>query len=361
LVYTDGSGGVGGGEKSRFITQIEEEMADFPHIQIKKSQLTLPLPHQHKIQDAIQKDEAVVQKIKTVLAKGISPSAINNYIKSPINFFYQSILKLRDVKNIEENIDHRTFGTMVHDTLDFMFKERIGSEIQSDDLQYFLNHPEALNDLMEEVIRKNLGGIVMERGKNYLLRQVAEKLINDFLKLQKENATPYFLVDQENFLGQTIQVDLPNGEQTPFRVAGLADRIDVVGRNIRIVDYKTGSFVPKNLKATQIEQLLLDHEKEKIVQLLIYKYFLVKGLMNNEIQNLPPNFDLNQYQIQSGFYFFRQLKKDFIEYKLEDEPTDLHDFCHYVENFLSTFVRDVLDTVKDFREEAPDFGIEVGV
>ncbi|MEM1136478.1 MAG: hypothetical protein AAGI07_11620, partial [Bacteroidota bacterium] len=96
-------------------------------------------------------------------------------------------------------------------------------------------------------------------------------------------------------------------------------------------------------------------EKEKIVQLLLYKYILIKNLQARKVKNLPADFSLETYRVTSGFYFFRKMKSGFVKYTLKDEPNDLKEFCEMVESFLQNLVMDMLDPTHPFTEKPSSF------
>lgn len=359
LIYTDPSAVRGGKEKSRFLMQVEQEFTPkngFINTTIEHQKLVLGLPNQYKEERTIIKDDEVLEMLRERLKKGISPSAINTYLKSPLEFFQRSVLKLEETTQVEEDLARHTFGTLVHETLDRLFQPFIGKEVTESMISNVRTDQDNMQKVMVQVIEEECGGIVVSRGKNYILKKVAERLIDNFLVLQEEKEGAYFLIDQENFLKSRIIVSLADGSEIPFTIWGKADRIDCIGDEIRVVDYKTGSFDDKNLQAKRMEDLLLNPEKGKIVQLLIYKYLLVKSIINKEIKHLPKDFDWERYQLKSGFYFFTNLKRGFIEYKLDDEPQQRDEFIAYVEQFLSLFVQDLMNAEQPITSEPSDFG-----
>ena len=364
LIYTDPSAVSGGKEKSRFVMQVEQEFTPangFINTKIEHQQLVLGLPNQYTEERIVQKDAEVLEMLKERLNKGISPSAINTYLKSPLEFFQRSVLKLEETTQVEEDLARHTFGTLVHDTLDRLFKPFIGQQVTEEIITQVRTNKVELEKVMLAVIEEECGGIVVSRGKNYILKRVAERLIDNFLSLQAEKEGAYFLIDQENFLKSRIRVTLPDGTTVPFTIWGKADRIDCINNEIRVVDYKTGTFDDKNLSASRLEDLLVNPEKGKVVQLLIYKYLLVKSIKQGEIQHLPKDFSWDKYEIKSGFYFFTNLKRGFIEYNLSDEPTQLDEFVMYVERFLGYFVQDLMNTDFPITSDPSDFEWLMGV
>ena len=359
LVHTDPTATEGRKEKSRFLRQVEQEFTPqngFINTEIKQYLLSLNLPTQQTEGDEITKDSYVLSLVKERFKKGLSPSAINTYIKNPLLFFQRSVLKLQEPQIIEEDLASNTFGTLVHETLDQLFQDQIGSQVSASFIQKVLDEPKEMRQLMAEIAQKEFGGLIIDQGKNFILMKVAERLVRNFLVQQIEKEAGYQLIDQENFLGHTFYITLPNQEKIPFRIAGKADRIDLIqegGRKIlRVVDYKTGSFTSTGLKASSIDELLRSPEKGKIIQLMLYKYLLIKAIEQGKLRNLPKDFSFETYEIQSGFFFFKQLEEGFVQYKLDAEKNlDISDFCSLAEKFLSDWAIDVLDDTKPFTTE----------
>ncbi|MCU0394254.1 MAG: PD-(D/E)XK nuclease family protein, partial [Thermoflexibacter sp.] len=146
-----------------------------------------------------------------------------------------------------------------------------------------------------------------------------------------------------------------NGKRVRVFLSGKTDRIDVVKDNLRIVDYKTGTYYEADLKADGKDVLLENPEKDKVVQLMLYKYLLIKEMQANRFDGSFPNSTsakdaLEKFPILSGYYFFRKMKKGFVGYELKDEPKTIHEFMPYTEDFVNAVVRDMLDESKPFRE-----------
>lgn len=362
LIYKATQVGEGEGEPSRFIQQIENEWGNFSNIKINKLKLELPAPSfVEKEKVSIKKDKAVIQKIKEVLTKGRSPSAINAYIRSPLEFFYKHLLKLEDPENVEEYLDQRTFGTMLHDTLEEILTpyKSTGKPIDSDELASISKDDKLIRICLYRAVEKSLLKMDVDTGKNHLLKEAAIELIKRYFKNESEKE-PYQIVDLEGYHGASITIPMSDWDTPTFKVAGKADRIDLRKKDgyyhLRIVDYKTGTYEKsKQLNASTLEQLFSNHEKEKIVQLMLYKYMIIREIQENKVENLPKDFSLERDIISAGFVFFRKLEDDFVEYNLKDIPTNNLAFIDYVEKFLVIFAKDLLDTNKAFTEDPSDF------
>jgi len=366
LIHSTVTEGVGSSEKSRFLTQVKAELGKLPNINITEKQVVMQLPENQIEHLEVEKEPMLLEKVETYLEKGITPSFVNMYIRSPLEFFQRKVLKLREPDDIEENMMVNTFGTIVHEFLDKRFQSYIGKEVSEAAIRHVYEDRKAVLEQIEALIKEFRGGMITEYGKNFILKYVAQYLINTFLELQIEKEAPYYLVNQENTLEHCLKIQLKDGRNCRVRLWGKADRIDIIDNQvIRVVDYKTGTYHPVDLRAKDMSDLFLNPDKAKIIQLLIYKYLLIKNLENKKIQNLPKNFNPSNIflehteYIKSGFFFFRKLFDGFIEYKIKDEPKNTSEFMTYVEKFMTILVEDMLDTNKPFRQEASDFGFEI--
>jgi hypothetical protein len=66
----------------------------------------------------IEKSESVMLRLKEIADIGFSPSATS---QEPIQFYFQKILRIREVEEVEENIALNTLGTIIHETLKSLY------------------------------------------------------------------------------------------------------------------------------------------------------------------------------------------------------------------------------------------------
>ncbi len=95
----------------------------------------------------------------------------------------------------------------------------------------------------------------------------------------------------------------------------------------------------------------MSDEKAKIIQLVLYKYLFIKTYQAGQIKHLPTDFSLEEYQIVSGFWFFRKLSSNFTPYTLKAEKDlTLDGFISEVETFLQKVVENMLDASIPFSD-----------
>jgi hypothetical protein len=131
-----------------------------------------------------------------------------------------------------------------------------------------------------------------------------------------------------------------NGSVIQVKLKGFIDRMDIVAGVKRIIDYKTGSVVPGDIKLAEWEKLPDDSALDKTFQLLMYAW-----LVNSDPAGLP---------LQSGIYSMKKLSQGFIGLKVaHPEKGELtenldHAILNKVESILTALLAEIFDLNKPF-------------
>jgi len=300
IVYNTEPDVLNGGEKSRFITQLEIE--DIHNLkQFIVAQKT-PIIKTHLI--SVSKTEAIISKIEATALKGFSPSSLTNYIRNPIDFYYQKILGIKELDEVEETVAANTLGTVVHNTLEDFYKPLIGE---------FLS-VEAIN-IMQANIAKTVtlhfkneykeGDIT--KGKNLIIYEISKRYISNFLKkevdsLKQGNSIKIIRIEAD------LNVTLKFTELSfPVTLTGKVDRIDEFNGVTRIIDYKTGKVEQNKVEIVNWEDITTDYSKySKSFQLLMYAY-----MMNKERAFTNP--------VEAGIISFKNLNSGFLKFTKKDK------------------------------------------
>ncbi len=295
LLYNTDHEGIDAGEKSRFITQLEIEKHHFPNSTIYNA----VLPEKAYEPIVIPKTNAIFERLVEIATdKGFSPSSLTGYIRNPIQFYTQRILRVNEAEDVEENIAANTLGIIIHSALEDLYTPYLNQYLA-------LHHIEHMEAQIEAVILKYFKKEYKEgeinKGKNLLAFEVAKRNVYNFLQLEKkaileEHAAIKVLL-LEAPLSCEIQLD---SFDFPIRIAGKVDRIEERNGVIRIIDYKTGKVDAHSLKLSDVLALTPEVENEKIIQLFCY------ALM---FENHP----LRQgREITAGIISFKNMKKGFL-------------------------------------------------
>jgi len=133
ILYNTEIDALKGGEKSRFITQLEIEGIH----NIKNTIVSPTVPILDKKLKNISKTPLVIEKLKELCFKGFSPSSLSNYIRNPLDFYFDKILEIKEFEDVEENIAANTLGSVIHNTLEEFYKPLQGELLTTAHLKGF--------------------------------------------------------------------------------------------------------------------------------------------------------------------------------------------------------------------------------
>src|SRR5699024_3984363 len=89
-------------EKSRFITHLE--IQNLPGHQLEKIQLVPKVPPLDPQPKRIEKTPNIIQQLQDIASYGFSPSALTTYIRNPIDFYKNYVLRIGDSEEVEETV-----------------------------------------------------------------------------------------------------------------------------------------------------------------------------------------------------------------------------------------------------------------
>jgi ATP-dependent helicase/nuclease subunit B len=241
ITYNSSSKGLTSGEKSRFITQIENELKDKHDIKsytYSSNDVTSDITETN-----YSVNDKVTKKLNDLFAKGLSPSALNTFISCPLDFYYKYILGLREGKEVEENIEASTFGTMIHNVLERVYKDNFLTPSKAVTIDVLTAEKKNLAQYLEEEYLKEFTKTDMKYGQNRLSFDVSVNLLNSFIDEQIKELRvinfPIFIKELEEAIEANFVWNI-NGVDKAIKIKGNADRIEQFGSEYRIIDYKSG-------------------------------------------------------------------------------------------------------------------------
>ncbi len=264
LIYNNEATIYGTGEKSRFISQLELMRNDIKH-QILTPKIDLKTTSDKEI----IKTEALIQELKKLTKKGISPSSLATYINNPIDFYYQKILKIKELDNVEETVAANTMGTIIHETLEELYKPFIDKILIKENIHHMLKSYKAI---VENCFKKVYANGDIEKGKNKLVFEVSKNYVHRFLKMELNEINAgreIKIIALEKELKTEITIEKLD---FPLRIHGIIDRVDQVDGITRIIDYKTGKVEQRQLNISDFSLLSQDYKYTKALQILLYSY-----------------------------------------------------------------------------------------
>jgi len=243
LVYNSETEAMGKGEPSRFIRQVETELA--PRFNIEVNHMVVnnnEPPHDAAPVTVGVKDAAVMKRLGELAHNGFAPTSFDDYIECPLRYYYSRVLRISREDELEDNLDSSQLGTAIHNVLCKIYApyNNDGNPdshrlVEAAGLRQALDKlPQYLHEEFKELF---LHGRATE-GRNHYLYAIAETEARRLL--QKEIA----LIEK----GHKIEIVGLEKELGPLEIAegifikGTADRIDRLDGQLRVIDYKTGSL-----------------------------------------------------------------------------------------------------------------------
>jgi hypothetical protein len=292
-----------GGEKSRFLIQLEVEKQALHSI---NNSVVIPeVPIIEKQLQRVHKTPEMLEILKKRAEKGFSPSALTTYMRNPIDFYRQYILGIRDKDEVEETVAYNTLGTVVHDTLEAFYAPLTGQELTLVHLQDFKNRTPG------EVARqfeKTYSKAPISKGKNLLIFEVVKRYVTNFLKMEInaiESGKTIEIKEIESNLTASLNIEELD---FPVNIGGKVDRVDLVDGILRIIDYKTGKVAQNQLEIVDWDVLTTDYNKyAKPFQVLMYATMLIQ----NKAIDTP---------VEAGVISFKNLAQGFLKFAKKDKP-----------------------------------------
>ncbi len=280
-LYYNNLGETSGGEASRFILQIKHELAKNANITVTEESFSSEAHTSIEAKALSAQKTNVLDRLHYLIEmKGISPSSLSTYINCPLKYYLRYIAQIED-NSVEEDTGVNVIGTIIHDTLEFLFADYLPKEgkMQIIDKELFdkVIKPQWEQKLTQS-ITKNLPNGLPDVGFNYLNRVTIEQQLKNYLNYTSKQLehSDLIILETEGELKATLS--------EPFGTClfkGRTDRIDQSNGLVRVIDYKTGHVDSSDLKVPirHHSESDLDYLKQipdKALQLLLYKYLYIK-------------------------------------------------------------------------------------
>jgi len=329
LIFNTEADALGAGEKSRFISQIEIESGH--PVQYKIAAPKFDSPAKHTL--VIPKTAVVMEALNRWAEKGISPSSLNNYLRNPIEFYHQKILKLQEFEEAEETVGARILGNIVHKSLEVLYTPFLGKILKPQDIFPLLTN---LESVVEKYFKEEYKSGNYKKGKNYLIYKIVYSFVENVLKNDLAICETSELIIQS--LEEEVKVEfiLQNGRKV--MIGGYIDRIDSVNGIKRIIDYKTGFVDERGLsvKSENMHKVFSEERYAKPLQLLLYAQMFFRKYENQ--------------LVQFGIYPLKYPKKGVIPLKIDGEIDFDNQILEWFHEPLSHLIEEILNPEIPFTE-----------
>jgi DNA helicase-2/ATP-dependent DNA helicase PcrA len=196
--------------------------------------------------------------LKTVfLERGLSATALNNYLTSPWNYFYRNVLRIPEVQS-----ESMLFGTAMHSVMDRAIVHHTKEGALPSDTQ------------IKQYLESALARLPITAEQYTQLHEKGLPALIAYLR----HATPSLPKKAEAEF--SIRVMLPTGraDLPEIPLTGKLDRLDFdeEGRVIRVIDYKTGKPKSRNVIEGKTKDSNGDYKRQLVF------YALLLSLLEDE-------------------------------------------------------------------------------
>ncbi|MBS1490224.1 MAG: PD-(D/E)XK nuclease family protein [Bacteroidetes bacterium] len=342
LFYNSEPDTLGQGEMSRYVQQLIYE-SGWP---IQPKVLHNPIASKKIEPIVIQKSETVRQTLVKLKdgsnrSKGFSPSALNTYLDCSLKFYFQYVARIREADTVQEEIDPRVLGNLLHKIMERFYVEATGGNLPKLITQNnFDNLEERINRLMDDAFRNEYSLApteeVVYEGQRVVVREVVRKFVKKILDWDKSQAPFQIEGLEENRWTYSVNI-----RQAPYTVllGGMIDRIDMKDDQVRIIDYKTGK---DKLVFKDIPSLFSGSDRNKAVfQTLLYALLYQKNASDHSKKIVPGL--LNRNNLFTGDFQFGLQQNG-------QRLTDATPFLPEVEEHLTELLNEIFDPAKPFHQ-----------
>lgn len=269
LVYNNSTNDGQTGEMSRFMLQLMVDGRQTITYQTLKagqqSSLRIPKP--------IEKTEAVMEILRQRFLQNtgiVSPTAISNYLRCQLRFFYRYVSNLAEPDNNDEDlIDNRIFGNIFHLSAQKVYEylmKLTGDHITALAIDDLLKNNIEIERIVDNAFKRELFQIKDPSrrlppldGLQLINREVIIRYIRQLLETDKR-LTPFTILGLEKEISMPLAIrvndhtaDAQDTHETILKIGGYIDRLDSVvdpetgEERIRVIDYKTGAYHIKPL------------------------------------------------------------------------------------------------------------------
>lgn len=227
--------------------------------------------------------------IKKILENySLSVTHLNNFLKCPITFYYQNLIKVPAA--IGEGM---AFGTVIHSTLEELFRKMLASN------QIFPSKEEMLDDL-KRFLNRNRASFTKEQ-------------YNRRLDFGKKILLGYYNKYQSHWNKNVwLEYKIRNVEVQGVPINGKLDKLEFIDKQVNVVDYKTGSYE----RVISSKKLKVPNETNPLGGDYWRQAVFYKILLDNSKYN-------NLETVSSEFDFIEPVNNDYKTEKIIITPDDV--------------------------------------
>ena len=238
----------------------------------------------------------------------LSPSAINRYMRCPLQLYYRYIADIKepDQPDDEQELDNRIFGNIFHNAADTLYHQ-LPQYVTKEVLEQLLKNKATIERAVDDAFHQELPNAI--RGGLHLInREVIIRYLRQLIEIDKALA-PFTILGLECDVQRELNLQTSDpspftSHPSPLRIGGRIDRLDQLsdGR-IRVVDYKTGSHRLKALASVEdiFDPAKIHDHSDYYFQTFVYADIVSRQQAN--ILHLPS--DIRHHAVSPALLFIQ--------------------------------------------------------
>lgn len=357
MIYDSRTEGLQTGEESRYIKQLRFLKN---HDELIARVIDNDITPASRSCIEVKKTPEMMDKLRASLGpqgnKSISASALKDFIKCPLRFYLGFVKHLQEDQDVNEGVDQRTFGDILHNALCDLYSKCEGKRVDAGLLKEYINDQ---NDKVSAAIIqgfKKVLKIEQVEGYNLLISKILTQYAIETLRHDKNLGSFEYLAGERK-----LRFLYKVSDELQVRVICIFDRLDRLTTDhevIRVVDYKTGnSQKGAKLQFNEIEQLFSPDEKgsAEAFQVMLYCLMLMHATPD-KLKEL--NLTETPQHLVPHLYFVRDFKSNTknntnLTIGSRQNKKPIKDFADYEEIFRQKFhelLNEIFDISKPFKQ-----------
>lgn len=295
IVYNSSTDNGVKGEMSRFMLQMMVESGqDIRQMTLQAGQV--PVSSTLK---PIEKTPKVMEFMRDRFPL-LTPTAINRYLRCPLQFYYNYIGGIVEPDDDDDTIDNRLFGNIFHAAAEKIYRKLMGKShrIASADLKRIIQGKVDIERAVDEAIKEEYFKISDKQarmpdlnGLQLINREVIITYLTRLLTIDSKLSS-FEIIDLETDVSEKIEIESGDTHFTT-NIGGRIDRLDKIEKDgqelIRVIDYKTGSYQMKSLNSLDeiFQTEALEKHSDYYLQTFLYGLIVNKNSERLAGEHLP--------------------------------------------------------------------------
>lgn len=292
LFYNTETDVLGQGEMSRYLQQIVFESGWKPTHKVLHNDIQ---PREIK-PIVIKKDKSVLKSLAQLnegnsRMKGISPSALNAYIECGLKFYFRHIARIKEAKEVEEDLDARSLGNLLHRVMELFYRSILDRKksnlIEPGDLSL---QDKTIEQLIDEVFIQQYSldrnSKIVYAGQRLIVKEIIKSIAKQIIELDA-NYVPFSIEGLER---EDLTCEVPiSHEPGVVVIGGKIDRLDRKGNKVRVIDYKTGKDKVDfdSIESLFVDDSLFKKRNKAAFQTMVYAFLYKGNVKENGLQIAP--------------------------------------------------------------------------